>query len=158
MDITLNYTELMNVVERSLSIIGKRSVDENGNALFSTITLSSREKEILRDFLRSSFVSLATALRQFVSFEGVTDAGYQIRVTLYDSNPALEKTTIQAIKDHVVDYTLYSWFTVTSPTIAQKYLADANAQLNFLDAQVFHRQRPDTLPNPLRTKTDPTES
>lgn len=159
MQITLTYTELYGVVERSLSIIAKRSIDDQGNLLFDNITLGTREVELINDYFKSAIVHLAAELRQYVTLETVATGSFTMTITLYsDANPNLEETIKQAIKDYIVAYTLYSWFTVTAPRLYEKYLADANAQKNFIVAQVFHRQRPSTLPNPLTPKVDPTDT
>lgn len=159
MQITLTYTELYAVVERSLSIIAKRSVDDQGNLLFDNITLGTREVELVNDYFRSAIVHLAADLRKFVTLETPATGSYTIGITLGDdANPHLEDTIRQAVKDYVVAYALYSWFTVTAPRLHEKYLADANAQKSFITYQVFNRQRPDTLPDPLAPKVDPADS
>lgn len=158
MQITLNYSELYGVVERSLSIIAKRSIDEKGNRLFADITLGSREVEIVSDYIRSAIVHIAADLRQYVTLETPGSGIYTLGITLYaDANTKLEDTIRQAVKDYIVAYTLYSWFNVSAPRIYEKYLSDANAMKNFIIAQVFHRQRPSTMPNPLSKKVDPKD-
>lgn len=155
MNITLNYTELYGVVERSLSVIGKRSVDEKGNRLFTDITLGSREQPIIHDYFRSAIAGLAAELREYVTLETPSQGSFIIGITLYsDANPYLEETVTQAIKDYIVAFALYSWFTVSAPRISEKYLNDANAQKSFIIAQVYHRQRPSSLPNPLKPKSE----
>lgn len=161
MQITLSYTDLYGVVERSLSIIAKRSIDDQGNRLFENITLGTREKTLMYDYFRSAIVGLAADLRQYVTLETPNTETYNITITLYDdANPALTATTEQAMKDYIVAYALYSWFTVTAPRISEKYLADANAQKSFIIAQVFHRQRPaaSEMPDPLAPKVDPLDT
>lgn len=159
MQTILNYTELYAVVERSVSIIAKRSVDDQGNHLFDNITLGSRETEIINDYFRSAIVSLAADLRQYVTLEQASTSSYTIAITLYpDYNNKLENTIVQAIKDFMVAYALYSWFTISAPRIADKYLSDANAQKSYIIAQVFHRQRPSSHPNPLTPKVDPSDT
>lgn len=159
MQITLSYSELYGVVERSLSIIAKRSIDDQGNLLFDNITLGTREVELVNDYFRTAIVHLASELRQFVRLESSTAASITLNIVLYDdANPNLEETIKQAIKDYIVAYALYSWFVVTAPRLYEKYLTDANAQKSFIIAQAFHRQRPDSLPNPLAPKVDPLDT
>lgn len=159
MQITISYTELYGVVERSLSIIAKRSVDDQGNRLFDNITLGSREKTLMYDYFRSAIVGLAADLRQYVTVETPSTESYTVTVTLYDdANTALTETIKQAIKDYIVAYALYSWFTVTAPRIHEKYLADSNAHKSFIIAQMYHRKRPATMPNPLAPKVDPLDT
>lgn len=155
MQITLNYTDLYGVVERSLSIIAKRSVDDQGNVLFDNITLGSREVSLINDYFRSAIVGLAAELRQYITLETPSTDTYVMGITLYaDANSHLEDTIKQAIKDYIVAFALYSWFTISAPRIYEKYLADANAQKSYIIAQVFHRQRPSSLPNPLTPKSE----
>lgn len=69
MDITLDFGSLYDQLSRSLSIVGKRSVDDQGNRIFDNITLGSREKVIANDFFTSAFVWLAAELSNFVTAE-----------------------------------------------------------------------------------------
>jgi len=155
MQITLNYTSLYDTVARSLSIIGQRSVDDNGNLLFKDITLGSREKDIIYDYFRSAINGLAADLRQYVTAVTSSSTSFTLTVSLYDdANSNLSSTVVQAVKDYVTAYALYSWFTITAPRISEKYKEDAMNQRNFVIAQTFHRQRPQELPNPLRQKTE----
>ena len=155
MQITLNYSDLYEVVKRTLSVVAKRSVDDKGNRLFDNITLGSREESIIHDYFRTAIVALAAELRQYVTLETPATGSYTINVTLYaDTNPALENTIVQAVKDYAVAYAVFSWFTISAPRISEKYLADANADKEYVVYQVYHRQRPPLLPNPLRHKSE----
>lgn len=159
MQITINYTTLFETVKRSLSIIGKRSVDDQGGLLFDNITLGSREESIVYDYFRAAIVHIAAELDKYISLESHTDTSYTIGITLYDDyNDHLDETIKEAINGYLVAYALYSWFTVTAPRIHDKYLAEAKDAMAYLVKQCHHRQRPDTLPNPLRPKTDPLDT
>lgn len=67
MNITLDSLHI--AVERQLSIIGKRSIDDNGNLLFKDITLGTREKEILNDYFENAFIEICGELRKFITAE-----------------------------------------------------------------------------------------
>lgn len=159
MDIIINYSDISEIVERSLSIIGKRSIDEQGNLLFKDITIGTREKEILTDYCKSAIMHIAAELRQYVRLETPTADTYTIRIILnYDANPYLEDSIRQAVTEYIIAYALYSWFTVSAPRLYQKYLTDSQNALNYLTYQVYNRKRPDTLPNPLTPKVDPSDN
>lgn len=159
MDIVINYSDISAIVDRSLSIIGKRSVDDQGNLLFKDITIGTREKQILTDYYRSAIMHIASELRQFVRLEAPIGDTYTISLALNDdANPDLEDSIRQAVTEYLVAYTLYSWFTVSAPRLYQKYLTDSQNALSYLTYQVFNRKRPDTLPNPLAPKVDPTDN
>lgn len=159
MTIVINYSDTSAIVERSLSIIGKRSIDEQGNLLFKDITIGTREKQILSDYYRSAIMHLAAELRQFVSLEAPIGDTYTFTLALYaDANPDLEDSIKQAVTEYIVAYALYSWFTVSAPRLYQKYLTDSQNALSYLTYQVYNRKRPDTLPNPLAPKVDPADT
>lgn len=159
MQIQITYATLYDVVERSLSIIGKRSVDDNGNLLFKDITLGTREQEIAYDYFRAAIVHVAAELREYVTGETRATDSYTLTLTLdADANSHLEDTIRQAVNDYAVAYALYSWFTVTAPRIHDKYLAEAKDAMVYLTYQVKHRQRPSSLPNPLRERVDPSDT
>lgn len=155
MEITITYTDINDIVERSLSIIGKRSIDDQGNLLFKDITIGTREKEILTDYYRQAIMHIAAELRKYVTLETPTDTSYTILLTLDDDhNDKLHDTIKEAIKEYIVAFSLYAWFTVTAPRLYQKYLADSQNALSYLTYQVYHHQRPSELPNPLRPKSE----
>lgn len=68
-NITFDYGALYETVARQLSIIGKRSVGEDGKLLFTDITIGTRERDIIGDFFTNAFVDLTSQLTQFVSAE-----------------------------------------------------------------------------------------
>ncbi|MBQ7511525.1 MAG: hypothetical protein IJU11_02150 [Prevotella sp.] len=81
MEITLNFSTLYAKVARSLSIIGKRSIDDKGNLLFRDITLGTRERQIINDFFANAFTELSAELNKFITAEvqnysGLTDTIY----------------------------------------------------------------------------------
>lgn len=78
--INISFADLFDNVSRSLSIIGKRSVDDQGNPLFKDITIGTNEKEIINDFFTNGLSNLITELSHFVSVEqynnGITSTIY----------------------------------------------------------------------------------
>ena len=127
MQITLTYSDLYAIVERSLSIIAKRSVDDKGYPVFDNITLGSRETEIITDYIKQAAVWLATETAGFIT------ASSENSITLTfptNHNTNLEVFITNSCKGYCVSYALYSWFTVTAPRLAEKYLADSNNNLS----------------------------
>ena len=76
MQITLTYSDLLAVMERSLSIIAKRSTDDQGNRLFDNITLGSREKQIASDFFTTAFIELSAELSDYITTEIQNASGF----------------------------------------------------------------------------------
>ncbi|UKK52159.1 hypothetical protein L6472_06145 [Prevotella sp. E13-17] len=69
MDILLSYNTLYDTVARSLGIIGKRSIDENGVPLFKDITIGSKERGIIFDYFDNAFVDICTEMDNFITAE-----------------------------------------------------------------------------------------
>ena len=129
MDINLNYDTLYGKVERSLSIIGKRSKDDDGNLLFKDITLGSREKEIINDYFRQAVIDLTTELETFVTAGSTSGVTFALDMPT-NHNSALNPFVVQSCEEYCVSYALYSWFVITAPHISEKYLGDCRRQLS----------------------------
>lgn len=139
MNITLSYADLAAIVKRSLSIIGKRSVDANGNLLFKDITLSSIEEPILNDFFSDAAIQLKTKTEHFLT----TVNGNTLTLTLPSNRTSGTDTALEeALKAYCVSYALYSWFTITAPRIATKYQEDAERHLAAIITLVYTKNPP----------------
>ena len=153
MQITLNYTDLYDIVERSLSIIGKRSADDQGNLLFEAITLGSREKELITDYIKQSAVWLATETSSFITASTVNS------VTLTfpsNHNANLDVFIEQACKDYCVAYALYSWFTITLPRLSEKYQGDCSRDIATIIRLANDKKAPEGSADVLSTSTSVT--
>ena len=157
------YANITEKVKRSLSIIGKRSRDDNGNTLFADITLSSAEEVIIRDFTEDAITEIVNEVRRLLqtfSFHTNTSTGIDLKLMLPDDyNTALDTTIGNAIDNFCTDYSLYSWFVITAPRISEKYRAGANAHLQLIVSMLFHRQaaKESELPNPLKPLVEPDD-
>jgi len=137
---TFDYTALYGKVSRSLSIIGKRSTDDNGNRLFGDITLGTNEKGIIEDYLRQAVIDIAAEMEAFITAE----ENDTITITLPTShNDALNNFISKSCDEYCVSYALYSWFTVTSPRIADKYFGDMKRQLSAVVRLIHEKKAPE---------------
>lgn len=147
MNVILTYSTLADKVSRSLSIIAKRAKDENGNLLFTDVTLGSREQEIITDFLRQAIIDLSAELAAKVTaVSDVTNTSRTITLTFPTNyNSALDTFITESCEAYCVSYALYSWFTVTMPTLAEKYLADCTRQIGVLH-RITHEKKEPSIP------------
>ena len=123
---TFDFSALQGKVSRSLSIIGKRSTDDQGNLLFRDITLGSRETEIINDYLNQAVIDIVTEMSASIT----AYSGSTITLTFpTNHNSSIESFIDKSCDEYCVSYALYSWFTVTAPRIAEKYLGDCKRQL-----------------------------
>lgn len=138
MDIVLTYSTLRDTVKRSLSIIGKRSVDDKGNLLFKDITIGSNEEKILDDFFDNAVNELVAEFGCFVT-------GYDSDITLTfpsNWNSNLEEYVNTTCESFLVAYALHSWFVVTAPRIAEKYQTEMSRQLASLVRMMYEKKAP----------------
>lgn len=142
MTITINNTNLLAEIKRSLSIIGKRSVDDEGNLLFKDITLSSREEGIVGDYINNAVNMLVAELAGFVTG---TTGGIQVTFPA-NQNSNLESYIQTACNAYIIAYCLYSWFVITAPKIAAKYQGDADNQLAAI-IRMTHEKKEATPPS-----------
>lgn len=153
MNITLTYEALYATVDRSLSVIGKRSTDDDGNLLFTDITLSSREVPIIHDYFRQAAIDLAAGLSGFIT------AGSDTSITLAfpsNHNAALDSFIQKSCEAYCTSFALYSWFTVTAPRIAEKYQTDCNRQLSAVIRLSHEKLAPNGTADILSTSTSIT--
>jgi len=151
MTVTLNYTTLAETVDRQLSIIGKRSTDDNGNLLFKDITLGTREKDLITDYIRQAVIDFSVETAAFITAE-VPDTSITLTFPS-NHNAVLESFIQQSCNAYCVSYTLYSWFTVTAPRIAEKYLDDCKRQLAAVIRLVNEKKAPTGTSDVLSTTT-----
>lgn len=139
MTVTLNFPELTTTVRRSLAIIGKRSVDADGNLLFKDVTLGSLEEPILQDFFKQAIIRLKMQTWQFSSATDDTS----ITLSFPSNHPTDNDTAIQdAFAAYCVSYALYSWLLIVAPRMAPKYQEDANLHLDSVITLAFSKKPP----------------
>ena len=141
MQVSLDYNKLLEKVERSLSIIGKRMTNDKGELLFKDITVGSREKEIIKDYFRQGVIDLSTALSGFIVAS--SDEGFTFELNLPDNHDhAIEQYIQQSCEAYCVSYALYSWFDITAPSLAKKYLDDCTRQCDSTVHLVYDKRAP----------------
>lgn len=143
MNITIDYPTLYATVARSLSIIGKRSTDDNGNLLFKDITVGTNEESIFNDYFRQAVIDLAAELSGFIVAASSDNITFCLDLPSNHSE-AVEPFIQQSCKAYCVSYALFSWFTVTAPRISQKYNGDCSRQVNALIRLVHEKNPPES--------------
>ncbi len=139
MQITLNYSNLAAVVDRQLSIVGKRSTDDEGKRIFTDITLGTNEKSLIDDYIRQAVIDITTETAAFIS------AGTMTQVTLTfptNHNTVLDTFIQQCCEAYCVSFALWSWFTITAPRIADRYLEDCKRQIASIIRLIHDKKTP----------------
>ncbi len=141
MDITLDFTALAKKVKRSLSIIGKRSIDEHGNLMFKDITLGSLEEPLLNDYFHQAVIDLTMETDAFITDS--TDTALTLTFPS-NHNDALNTAITNVCKAYCVSYALYSWFSVVAPRLQEKYMGDCKRQAGALVRLIHNKKSPAT--------------
>lgn len=113
MEITLNFSTLYDKVARSLSIIGKRSIDDKGNILFRDITLGSRERGIISDFFATAFTELSAELGKFITDEVQNHSGFNdaVYISFWTNLPASSfDSQVTADGQYLYDYSSHKLY------------------------------------------------
>lgn len=157
MEITLDFTTLAGEVKRSLSIIGKRSIDEQGNLMFKDITLGSLEEPLLNDYFQQAVIDLTTETDTFITAS--TDTSLTLTFPT-NHNDALNPAITKVCKAYCVSYALYSWFSIVAPRLVEKYMGDCKRQGGALIRLIHNRKQPtvDENTSPLSAKTTVTSN
>lgn len=142
MDIILNKDTLYEKMSRSLSIIGKRSIDDNGKLLFADITLGTKEKEIANDFFRQAVIDLTTELSVFITTATSQSVAFTLNLP-NNHNSALETFLQTACESYCVSYALYSWFVITAPRISNKYADDCKRTIASVIRLAYDKKAPE---------------
>ena len=139
MTIDLTYSSLREAVERSLSIIGKRSVDDKGNLLYKDITLGTNEKPIIDDYLEQAVIDITAETAAFIT--GST--GNVITLTFpSNSNEGIFDFIEKACQAYCVSFALHAWLSITAPAIAQRYANDCLRQISAIKRMIHEKKPP----------------
>lgn len=153
MNITLTSADIAATVKRSLSIIGKRARDDNGNLLFQDISIGSREEAILDDFFSQAVIELATETAAFIT----DSTESSITLTFPENHNTKLDTFIQkSCVNYCVSYALYSWFTITAPQLSKKYQEDCNSNVASIIRLINDKKAPEGTLDILSTSTSIT--
>jgi len=170
MKIVISYLGLYEAVERSLSIIGKRMIDDHGNLLFKDITLGTNEKEIISDYFRQAAIDIATETSAFITEhwpDAATRCGCVCPLSMHlqckhnvvpdgccagevvilelpsNHNDALCGFIQKSCEAYCVSFALYSWFNITAPRLSEKYLGDCKRQMASVTRLIHEKKAPE---------------
>lgn len=145
----INFSEILGLVKRSLSIIGKRSVDDKGNSLFNRITLSSVEETIIEDYVREAILVIVVNIREFITSETDGKDSFTFTAEFPDDISGIQTSLTLGMKTYCANYALYSWLSIVVPNLAQKYMDDANNFSNYIVMHSFTHNKPAVTAKPL---------
>ena len=140
--ITIGYADIKSKVKKHFSIIGKRLSDKQGNILFTGITLSSTEEDILKQYVKDAAETFVGNFSPLIA--GYTDNTDDVVFT-YQRNRVSESKAnafCSLFKSYVVDYVAYSVLSMTYADSARKYADDMTNHVVSALKLIFQKDAP----------------
>lgn len=140
--ITIGYADIKSKVKKHFSIIGKRLSDKQGNILFTGVTLSSTEEDILKQYVKDAAETFVGNFSPLIA--GYTDNTDDV-VFIYQRNRVSEgkaNAFCSLFKSYVVDYVAYSVLSMTYADSARKYADDMTNHVNSALKLIFQKDAP----------------
>lgn len=140
--ITIGYADIKSKVKKHFSIIGKRLSDKQGNILFTGVTLSSTEEDILKQYVKDAAETFVSSFSPLIA--GYTDNTDDVTFT-YQRNRVSEgkaNAFCSLFKSYVVDYVAYSVLSMTYADSARKYADDMTNHVVSALKLIFQKDAP----------------
>ena len=140
--ITIGYADIKSKVKKHFSIIGKRLSDKQGNILFTGVTLSSTEEDILKQYVKDAAETFVSSFSPLIA--GYTDNTDDVVFT-YQRNRVSESKAnafCSLFKSYVVDYVAYSVLSMIYADSARKYADDMMNHVNSALKLIFQKDAP----------------
>ena len=140
--ITIGYADIKSKVKKHFSIIGKRFSDKQGNILFTGVTLSSTEEDILKQYVKDAAETFVSSFSPLIA--GYTDNTDDVVFT-YQRNRVSEgkaNAFCSLFKSYVVDYVAYSVLSMTYADSARKYADDMTNHVVSALKLIFQKDAP----------------
>lgn len=140
--IAIGYADIKSKVKKHFSIIGKRLSDKQENILFTGVTLSSTEEDILKQYVKDAAETFVGNFSPLIA--GYTDNTDDVTFTYQRSRVSESKANAfcSLFKSYVVDYVAYSVLSMTYADSAKKYADDMTNHVNSALKLIFQKDAP----------------
>lgn len=140
--ITIGYADIKSKVKKHFSIIGKRLSDKQGNILFTGVTLSSTEEDILKQYVKNAAETFVSSFSPLIA--GYTDNTDGVVFTYQRNRVSDGKANAfcSLFKSYVVDYVAYSVLSMTYADSARKYADDMTNHVVSALKLIFQKDAP----------------
>lgn len=141
---TLTISTLIAAIKRHLAIIGKRLYTKDGKNMFSDITLSSAEIELLNGYVNTSAQDIEAALKPLITSSAYNGSAVVITIQNTRGDTDFETRTQALAESYITLNSVGEYLSMVHPDLAQKYHADARQRMEALMLYVFYKNPPDT--------------
>ncbi len=142
--ITLDWSRVKNEVNKHFAFIGKRLQDKNGEIMFSKVTLSSEEKNIMQQYVNSAAETFVAELAPLVTYYNSGDfLVFEINNSRWaDSEDGVSAPFEGNFLSYTVAYVANAILGMTYPDLAKKYDSDMANHLNAAIKLVYIKNPP----------------
>lgn len=155
--ITISNSNLLVMIQRHLSTIGKRAGDKDGKNIFSSVTVSTIETPILEQYISTAVENVVAALSQFIHSYSATSNSCTFSVTNTRWKVSATDTFVPVFVDNVSTYiALYvvaEYLAMNHSDYAKKYYEDAALRMDALRRLVFYKTPADESASSYNTIT-----
>lgn len=139
---TIGYADIKSKVKKHFSIVGKRLSDKQGNILFTGVTLSSTEEDILKQYVKDAAETFVSSFSPLIA--GYTDNTDDVVFTYRQNRVSEGKANAfcSLFKSYVVDYVAYSVLSMTYADSARKYADDMTNHVVSALKLIFQKDAP----------------
>lgn len=151
--ITIGYADIKSKVKKHFSIIGKRLSDKQGNILFTGVTLSSTEEDILKQYVKDAAETFVGNFAPLIT--SYTDNTDDVVFTYQRNRVSDGKANAfcSIFKSYVVDYVAYSVLSMTYADSARKYADDMTNHVVSALKLIFQKDAPASVSGNLTDMT-----
>ena len=147
--VTISLTNLKSEVKKHLSVIGKRTYSKDGKNMFSNITVSTAEDQIIDQYLVNASQALNAALHQFVTTWSVSGSNLSVELVNARNDANFQAKTKEYIETYMTLFATGDYLAMTHPELAQKYKEDVASALQSLMMYVYYKIPITPTANPL---------
>lgn len=148
----LNSTQIISDVRKHLSIIGKRQTDKQGNLLFTGVTLSSKEQDVIDMYIKAAAQIFSSELAPLVQYYGTSEGDY-LGLTIESTrwSDANQKAFSDNFNGFITSYIVNAVLAADYPELAKKYESDMQNHIVAASKLVYAKTPPSlseyTLPD-----------
>lgn len=152
---TLTVTSIISNIQRHLSVIGKRLYSKEGKNLFSNITLSSAETDILKLYVIDAAQDVEAALKQFITACSISGTDITINIANTRGDSDFDTRTKDMTESYIVTKAIEGYLSMVHSELSAKYTVEARNRMEALLVYVYYKKPPIGQSETL-SFTDPT--
>lgn len=141
-NISISYSSLMDDAKRHLSVLGKRIYSNGGVNMFSDITVSTAEDQILRLYMSTAADNVRSALSPILSPSADTSTNFIFTVSNDRAPQDYQGRLTTMISSYMVLFTVGEYLAMAHPDIAAKYTTDHTGAMRSLVFYAYQKVSP----------------